>query len=52
MSVNFWIPEPIFIKLGMYIMTPNPHLNGVSRKSTRPISNTNITAYQIVEVKP
>jgi hypothetical protein len=22
--INFWMPEPIFIKLGMYIMAPEP----------------------------
>jgi hypothetical protein len=22
--INFWMPEPIFMKLGMYIMTPEP----------------------------
>jgi hypothetical protein len=22
--INFWVPEPIFMKLGMYIMEPEP----------------------------
>jgi hypothetical protein len=24
--INFWMPEPIFMKLGVYIMTPEPIL--------------------------
>jgi hypothetical protein len=24
--INFWMPEPIFMKLGMYIMAPEPIL--------------------------
>jgi hypothetical protein len=24
-SINFWMPEPIFMKLGMYIMAPGPN---------------------------
>jgi hypothetical protein len=24
--VDFWMPEPIFMKLGMYIMAPDPIL--------------------------
>jgi hypothetical protein len=27
------MPEPIFMKLGMYIIAPEPHLNGVIHKS-------------------
>jgi hypothetical protein len=23
-TINFWMPEPIFMKLGMYIMAPEP----------------------------
>jgi hypothetical protein len=30
-------PEPVFMKLGMYIMTPEPHLNGVLHKSLPPV---------------
>jgi hypothetical protein len=29
--INFWIPEPIFMKLGVYIMARE--LNGVLHKS-------------------
>jgi hypothetical protein len=29
--INFWIYEPIFMKLGIYIMAPEP--NGVLHKS-------------------
>jgi hypothetical protein len=24
LPINFWMPEPVFIKLGMYIMAPEP----------------------------
>jgi hypothetical protein len=25
--INFWVPELIFMKLGVYIIVPEPHLN-------------------------
>jgi hypothetical protein len=35
--INFRMPEPVFMKLCMYIMAPDQHLNGVIHKSLQSV---------------
>jgi hypothetical protein len=44
------MPEPMFMKIGMYIMSPHP--NSMANSYIPIIGNTNITASQIAEAKP
>jgi hypothetical protein len=44
------MPEPIFMKLGMYITASEP-ISTAELKEFPPISNTNFTASKIFEAK-
>jgi hypothetical protein len=45
---NFWMPQPVFMKLGMYIIAPGPI--SITQFINPPISNISIAASQIFEV--